>query len=74
VFITASFCVPDQMMPFSKRIDVFFGRPISLAARRTCEAFTPVTTSVFSGLYLSCRTTCLSAWKLAGSQRASMNA
>ena len=33
MLITASFCVPDQITPFSNRIEVFFGLPSSRAAR-----------------------------------------
>ena len=73
MFITASFCVPDQMTPFSKRIEVFLGRPRSAAAARTLAAGTPVTRSVFSGVYLGCETVAASAWKLAASQRRERN-
>ncbi len=72
--MTSLFCVPDQMTPFSKMIEVFLGRPRRRAAFRTLAAGTPVTTAVFSGRYLSWVTTCRSVWKLAGSVRWSMKA
>ena len=44
---------PDQITPFSNRIEVLFGLPSSSAAWRTLAAGTPVTASVLSGVYLA---------------------